>query len=186
MSFSTILKTVLPNLATALPLPPPFGAMAARMISGALGGTVVPTPDNLEQVLAEAQSKDPDIMVKLKQLDQEFQVQMAQLGINNAQHMEDLAAADRANARGRELGVKDKTPMRLAYAVVILTTLAEGYLLIWGLKGPVDPSYAVILGRVLGTLDAALMTVLTYYFGSSAGSADKTTTIQNMAQAAAK
>jgi hypothetical protein len=31
----------------------------------------------------------------------------------------------------------------------------------------------MLVGRVLGTLDAALMCVLYYYFGSSAGSAQK-------------
>jgi hypothetical protein len=38
----------------------------------------------------------------------------------------------------------------------------------------------VVLGRILGTLDSALMLVLGYYFGSSAGSAEKTAAINKI------
>jgi hypothetical protein len=37
----------------------------------------------------------------------------------------------------------------------------------------IDGTMRELIARVLGTLDSALMLVLSYYFGSSAGSAEK-------------
>jgi hypothetical protein len=47
--------------------------------------------------------------------------------------------------------------------VIILTLGAEGMLL-FGPKPAIDD---LLLGRILGTLDAALLMVLTFYFGAT-------------------
>ena len=55
-------------------------------------------------------------------------------------------------------------PRILASLVVALVIAAEGSMLYFGQPKGVD---GVVLGRILGTLDAALMLVLGYYFGAS-------------------
>lgn len=89
---------------------------------------------------------------------------------------------DRANARSRELelakaGTKDMTTKILAYGIVGGAVLLEGGLLFVGY--PVNVPGEVV-GRILGTFDAAAMLVLSYYFGSSMGSKIKDETISKM------
>lgn len=63
--------------------------------------------------------------------------------------------------------------MLLLSAVIIITTLsAEMTILFVGVPPNVSE---VLVGRVLGTLDAALMLVLGYHYATSAGSDRKTT-----------
>lgn len=176
-----VLKTLLPNLAAALPGPPLVSQMATNAISSILGVKNL-EPSGVEKAIADAQAKDPEIMLKLKQADQDFQLQMEKLGIDSAEKMEELASADRANARGREIAIKDNTNKILAYLVVGLTAIAEGYFGYRVLHGtsPLDPSMAIILGRILGTLDTSTGIVLAYYFGSSSGSAAKTDILGKM------
>lgn len=52
----------------------------------------------------------------------------------------------------------------IAILVVMLTLAMEGAVL-FGHKPEID---AVLLGRILGTLDAALLMVLSFYYGASA------------------
>jgi hypothetical protein len=52
----------------------------------------------------------------------------------------------------------------IALLVVILTLGMEGAVM-FGHKPDID---AVLLGRILGTLDAALLMVLSFYYGASA------------------
>jgi hypothetical protein len=54
----------------------------------------------------------------------------------------------------------------IAILVVMLTLSMEGAIM-FGHKPDID---AVLLGRILGTLDAALLMVLSFYYGASATS----------------
>lgn len=165
-----ILRTVAPALALAAG--GPFGPIAAAAIHAALG-TDPGDPKSAETALMNA---TPDQLLALKKAGQDFQVRMRELGIEE-QH---LAYEDTASARGREIAVKDWTPRIIAYLVIVLVLIAEGSMFFVGQPKGVD---GVVLGRILGTLDSALMLVLGYYFGSSAGSAKKDTTISDLAKA---
>lgn len=170
MNFGTkalqVLRTVAPGIALAVG--GPFGPIAAAALHAALGST--------DQSSAEAAllSATPDQLLALKQADQTFTVKMKELGIDEQKLIYD----DVANARAREISVKDLTPRILAYVVITLVFLAEGSLLIFGQPKSMD---GVVLGRIMGTLDAALMLVLSYYFGSSIGSHDKDDAINKIA-----
>lgn len=163
-----ILKTVAPTL--ALGALGPFGPLAATAISMALG-TPANDPKAAETALLGA---TPDQLLALKKADNDFQVQMRQLGIEEAK----LSFDDTANARAREVAVKDQTPKIIAYLVILLVLIAEGSMFFVGQPKGVD---GVVLGRILGTLDSALMLVLGYYFGSSSGSAEKTAALNKIA-----
>ena len=62
-------------------------------------------------------------------------------------------------------------PHILAILTVLIVGGTEGMILAHGAPAGLD---GVVLGRILGTMDSALIMVLSYYFGSSAGSARQT------------
>ena len=172
MNFGTQAKSILGAIAPIIggALGGPFGAAAGLVLQKALGTN---DPKALE---ASITSGDPDILVKLKQADNDFKVQMANVGVEE----DKLRYDDAASARTRQEVVKDSTPTVLAYGVIIVTLAINALLFIYGSpKGLPD----IALGRILGTWDAATMLVLSYYFGSSSGSADKSNTIAQLAGA---
>jgi hypothetical protein len=169
MGFQAIFKSAYPFISTAASLGGPFATMAVNAVGKALGVDNV-TPENVDDVIATATSKDPDAMLKLKQAEQDFQLQMEKLGVENIQKLEELASADRASARAREISVKDKTPAILAYFVT-----AGFFSLLWLLAFHSVPEESQrILDVMVGSLGTAWIGVVTYYFGSSAGSDEKT------------
>jgi hypothetical protein len=62
-----------------------------------------------------------------------------------------------------------KSVMGLLVAIICLA--GEGYVLMHGVPAALDP---VVTGRILGTLDSILVMIVSYFFGSSDGSARKT------------
>ena len=164
-----ILRTVAPTL--AIGALGPFGPIAAAAIHLALG-TDPTQPASAESALLTA---TPEQLIALQKGDKDFALQMKTLGVQEEQ----LAYADTANARGREIATKDNTPKIIAYLVIVLVLVAEGSMFFVGQPKGMD---GVVLGRILGTLDSALILVLGYYFGSSAGSASKDKTISDIAK----
>lgn len=182
MDIKNVLRSAFPFIATAASIGGPLGTMAANAVGSALGVNNVPaTADGISDAIAA--SKDPDVLVKIKQAEQDFQVKMQQLGFDDAEKLAGLAEQDRASARQREETVKDSTPRILAYVVVLLTLFFEGVLMFYGAPKDLDP---VVLGRIMGTLDSAVMLVLSYYFGSSASSVEKNQLLFASTPAAAK
>lgn len=185
--FKTIGKVAFPFITLAAQAGGPFTAMAAGAVGKALGLDKPPdaTPEAIESVLSKA-VLDPHTQAALIKADQDFRLQMETLTqgrIKNEQdfeaHLAQIAADDRANARAREIATRDWLPKVLAISVIVITLGLEGFVLMRGLPTGVDP---VIGGRIMGTLDAAVMLVLSYYFGSSAGSASKDQTLADIAK----
>ena len=171
---NSVLKKILPNIGTALEIAfPPFGGAAAAIIQSVTGSDKPVTPDNVDQVIATAQAKDSEIMLKLKEADQKFQVDMAKLGIESSVQLETIAAADRASARGREIAVKDTTNRILAYFTVITFMLVIVRLTSRDIPGTTHDLLLVLIGVLVG----AFKDVYGYYYGSSSGSAKKTDVI---------
>lgn len=155
-----ILGAVAPTVATALG--GPLAGMAVKAVSGALLGRDDGTAEEVAEALKGA---SPEQLMAIKKVDADFKVQMRQLDVD----LERIAASDRDSARKRETETHDWTPRLLA----ILIVGAWGVIQYFLLTHVVDQSMRELVARVLGTLDAALMAVLYYYFGSSAGSARK-------------
>lgn len=160
----TVLAAVAPILGTALG--GPFGGLAGSLLSKALGTS---DPKAMEAAIT---STDPDILLKIKQADLDFQTQMKTLDIS----AEKLVYDDIANARAREMTVKDDTPKILAYLVTLGFFGVLGDLLYFG-KPAVGGDVMLVL---VGSLGTAWTGIIAYYFGSSAGSAAKTDTIDKM------
>lgn len=177
MSFGGILKNMFPFISAAASLGGPAGVMAANMIGKAIGvDKIEPTPSGIEAAITAAQAKDPEILLKLKQVEADFQVKMQELGIESVEHLEQIAADDRANARARQIAVKDYIPGTMAISV---TAGFFGLLAFLILREIPATSHDVIIAMV-GTLGTAWVGIVTYYFGSSKGSSDKTSLIEKL------
>lgn len=169
------LATFAPTIASALG--GPLAGVAVSSLEKVFGvdpaATAVSKQAQIEQSL---QSATPDQIIALQKAEQDFKAQMKSLGVQEEQ----LQYQDTANARAREISVRDRTPAILAGAVVLMTFALEGSLLM-GWHQPAQVS-GEILGRILGTLDSATLLVLSYYFGSSAGARTKDDTINTLSK----
>lgn len=162
--------TIAPSLATALAPELGLAGVAIRAIGQAFG-----MPDATEQQVSEAIAKaTPADLLAMKNADQQFQKDMASIGVD----LEKIAADDRANARDREIKTGDSWTPRILGGIVVI-----GYLAVqWYILSHIVPTeMREIVLRSMGTLDMALGLVLGYYFGSSAGSARKDVVIGKMA-----
>jgi len=144
-----LLKGLAPSLATAVA--GPLGGMAVTALANKFG-----VADSVESV-AKAIAGDPQAAQKLAELELEYAK---------------LDAADRDSARKNEaaLATNENTPLLnksvtpiLALVVVIAWGLIQYHLL----THVVPTEMREIIIRVLGTLDGALVMVLSYYFGAS-------------------
>lgn len=160
-----VVRTVAPVLATTLG--GPLAGIAVREVSEALLGR----PDGTEQeVSAAVLSGGPEVLVKLKEVEARLQEKLLQAGVD----LERLAAEDRASARQMAISTGDlATPRALALLVV------GGFFLVvwWVLSGQVALEHAntaALVGAVIGYASAKADQVVSFWFGSSAGSREKT------------
>ena len=163
-----LVRTVAPSIASAVG--GPLAGMATKAISEALLGK----PDGTEAELLQAADRaTPDQLLALKKAENEFTVKMRELDID----LERIANEDRNSAREREISAKDWTPRVLAGLIT------AGYfgVLFWMLHHGLPTtggSEAMLV--MLGTLGTAWGGVVAYYFGSSAGSKEKTDAMNRM------
>lgn len=160
-----VLRAVAPTIGTAIG--GPFGAIAGIALSKALGADGAAADAALLRAT-------PEQLLALKQAEQAFAVQLEQLGINR----DKLVYDDIANARAREVAVKDRTPAVLAYAVTVGFFGTLGFLLAYG--KPTAGGDALLV--MLGSLGTAWAGIIAYYFGSSAGSKSKTDALATIAK----
>jgi hypothetical protein len=160
-----IIATVAPMLGTAFG--GPLGTAAGVFIANKLGGG---DPKVAEQAVL---SGDPDTLLKLKEADNEFTEQMAKLGVD----METLRLQDVANARAREIAVRDNTPKVQSY----LTTAGFFAALIGAFMMDIPDGSKAIVFSMIGSLGTVWISQQGYYFGSSSGSAAKTDALNKIA-----
>lgn len=163
-----IIGAVAPALATAL------GGPLAGLATKALADKLLGNPDaSEEEVAAAVQGLRPEDLVRIKEIDANFKASLVAAGIK----LEEIAAADRDSARQREVKTGDSwTPRGLALLVVGGWMTVQWFLL----NHVIDDSMRELIARVLGTLDGALMLVLSYFFGSSSSSQQKNDIIGKM------
>lgn len=160
MSWKSILGSVAPKLATAIG--GPFAGMATKAIAGALLGDEDASQDEVEAAIAGA---SPDDLLKLKEADHAFKLEMEKLGVD----LEKIAAEDRDSARE----LQKQTNSKAVPVIAGLTVAGFFGIVAWVISGNVSLD-STILGFVLGAVSAKAEQVYNYYFGSSAGSKAKT------------
>ena len=147
----SLLKGFAPTLAAAVISP--VGAAAVSAIAGKFG-----VSDSVEAVV-KAISDDPQAQQKLAELELEYAK---------------LDAADRDSARNRELAIATSASAPW-YSKVVTPLLALGVFVLWAAINftmltnavPIPSEMREIVIRMLGSLDAATMLILSYYFGNS-------------------
>lgn len=153
-TFGPLIGSVAPTIATALG--GPVAGMAVKALSGALFGHEDGTQDDIMTALANPTG---DQLASLKKIDADFKTQMKSLDID----LERIAADDRNSARQMAIQTHDWTPRILAVVVICAWVFIQWHLL----NSTIPPEMRELVARVLGTLDAALTLVLSYYFGAS-------------------
>jgi hypothetical protein len=153
-TFGPLIGSVAPTIATALG--GPVAGLAVKAVSNALFGHENGTEDDIMTALG---SPTGDQLANLKKIDADFKVQMKSLDID----LERIAAGDRDSARQMQIATHDWTPRVIAFIVVAAWVFIQWHLF----NGAVPDSMRELISRMLGTLDAALTLVLSYYFGSS-------------------
>ncbi len=172
-----ILTTVAPTLAaTAIG---PLGPVAVSALESALG--LQPSgdlPARQDAVAAAIAGASPETLLALKKADQDFQVRMTELGFADAEAIAKLAGDDRASARAREQVVRDSTPRYMAFLITIGFFSILFYM---AFRSVPDPSKD-ILNIMVGSLGAAFISIISYFFGSSQGSERKTEILADQAK----
>ena len=129
----------------------PLGGLAVTAIAERLG-----VADEVEAV-TKAIKADPEAALKLKQLENEkFKAVMA----------------DKDSARNREatIATSDKAPLinkLISPALALIVVGAWVGIQFILINTTVPQEMRELVARVLGTLDGALMVILSYYFGAS-------------------
>lgn len=161
--FSDALRTlgvVAPTLAAAVG--GPLAGQAMGFICRALGLNEGASTDEVAQAVKSA---DTDKLLKLKEADNNFALQMRRLDIE----LNTVNEKDRENARSRQIATHDQTPAILAY---VLTGGFFGLLLLLLLIKPPDANLAM-LNIVLGSLGTAWVGAMAFFFGSTQNSRNK-------------
>jgi hypothetical protein len=144
-----LLKGIAPTLATAVA--GPLGGAAVSAIASRLG-----VGETVEEV-AKAIAGDPAAAQKLAEMELEYAK---------------LDAADRDSARKREQEIATSATAPW-YSKMVTPFLAIGMFLLWAIVNILLLNHSIpdgmreIVIRMLGSLDAATMLILSYYFGNS-------------------
>jgi hypothetical protein len=152
------LKSVAPTIATALG--GPLAGLAVNAVSSALGIDPEKVNDTINSGKLTA-----DQIASIQQAEIALKAKAQELGLN----FEQLAVEDRKSARQMQMTTGSFVPPTLSIMIVIAWATIQWFLL----THIIDGSMRELIARVLGTLDGALMLVLSFYFGSSAGSQAK-------------
>ena len=156
-----IVRTVAPTIATAMG--GPLAGMAIRTLSETLLGK----PDGTEaELAAAAAAATPDQLLALKNAENNFKLEMKKLDVD----LERISAGDRDSARHMMVQTRDWTPRALAGVITVGFFGVLMYMLMFGLPAAGGGEAMLVM---LGTLGTAWGAVVSFYFGSSAGSRAK-------------
>ena len=162
MDWLKTIKTVAPTVAAALGGPLAGEAVAALI--GIVGGA---GQEDVRKAIESGRLTAEQIS-QLRQLELQFQENERERGFKYAE----LALKDRDSAR--QANVAGGTQKALFGLSVVLLVLCLGTEVTVLVKGLPQGTSELVVGRVLGLLDAIAMTVLAYWYGTSSSSAVKT------------
>ena len=151
-----------------------FSGGASTLVDsvGKVLDNVVTTKEEKMQLENEIRKSEIQFQLEMKKLSNEEQ-RMIMDDINSARNREvQIQTSENASKLA-----KNVSPI-LAFGTTLLTMLFF-YILVFK-PNSISPDSKEIVLYILGVLSAILTQVYSYYFGSSAGSADKAKTIANM------
>ncbi|MBB5519624.1 hypothetical protein [Amphiplicatus metriothermophilus] len=150
-----------PELARALG--GPLAGAAVETIAKALFGEKDAGEADIEKALQRA---SPEQRAALRRAELEFRAALRTAAVEEAR----IAADDRADARARERAMRDRAPAALGGLIIGGFFIVLAAMIAQRLPPGAETEFSIMLGA-LATMTAA---VVNYYFGSSAGSKEKT------------
>lgn len=165
-TWKDIIRHVAPTLGTALG--GPMAGVATKFIAEKILGK---KSASQEEVQAFVLNASPEQLVKLKELEQQFILEMKQLDID----VYALEVKDRDSAR--KLFEVNVWPQITLSTVFVLGYFGVLYFLMSGTDAQSlvqNPTMTGVFTTVLGVLTAAIPQILNFWFGSSLGSKEKT------------
>ena len=155
-----LLAGVAPLLGTALG--GPLGGVAMKFMADKF------TEGDTGKVEDFLLASSPDTLKELKIADMDFKQHMRELDIN----LEEIAFKDRDSARdfAKTKGIMPQVMLSVVYTVGYFGVL---FMFMSG-KMTIAPDHEVMFGGLLGVLSAAQIQIMNFWFGSSAGSKQKT------------
>ena len=123
-----------------------------------------------DEVVEALRTLTPEVVEAVRQAEVQLQERVQALGV-------DLASLQNSSARGpgevagleQTQSSSEKTPRLLAIVVLAGFFVSVAYVFL----GSIQPEVAGVAGTLIGYVSAKADTVVAYYFGSSAGSAEK-------------
>lgn len=164
MGWQDTLKTLAPTVLSAALGPTGAGIVAAL---GTIIGISEPTQDKIAKAIQSGQLTSEQIF-SIKELELKLQAEEQERGFKYA----DLEFQDRDSARKANVAGGVQMPLFWLSLLLLTATLGcEIAVLFYGY--PVDTPEMVV-GRILGLMDAIATMVLVYWYGSNKDSARKT------------
>ena len=144
----------------------PLGGIAIAGLGKALGIDGA-TTESITKAIQGGQIT-PEAMAEIQKLELQFKNDEKERGFKYSElEFKDRDSARQANVQG---GTQSKL-FWLSLLLLAISVGAEVYVLFNGYSMAVD---AVVVGRILGFLDAIALQILAYWYGSSMGSHQKT------------
>ena len=166
VDWKDVIGAVAPTIATALG--GPLAGAAVKTLSNVLLGHENGSESDLSAAIGTA---SPDTLAQIKKAETDFQVRMRELEID----VDRISAADRDSARKRESSTGDFWTPRVIGGLTLLAFIWSVWAILSGyVQGLTDPAIVGIIGTLIGYVSAKADQVVSYYFGSSSGSRDKT------------
>ena len=174
--WKSVVKTVAPWLGNAIG--GPLGGVVMRKLAGAVLGDENASEDQVAEAIAKA---TPEQLLAIKKADHEFEKSMRELGIKEqALYVEDTNKAREAH-KGDPAVFRLGIAVLVTFAVVMAVALYGAYEILTGgivVKeiGMVAAVFGLI-GSIIGYVAGNAQQVIAFFFGSSAGSKQKTDAI---------
>jgi len=164
-----LVRTVAPCIGTVLSGGNPLVGMGIKAVSNALLGKPDGSEDEISEALQNASAED---LLKLKNADNTFKLEMAKVGLDEKK----LAFEDTSDARSRQVKHEKVTGKSDVNLYTLAWTVVAGFFGLMGLLCfkalPADSNGVIFM--LFGSLSTGFGQVLSYFFGSSKSSADKT------------
>ncbi|MEO0399694.1 MAG: hypothetical protein AAF224_09800 [Pseudomonadota bacterium] len=146
----------------------PLAGAAVEALSRAIFGEDAVKSDPMadEALVHAVENATTDQIAAIRKADQSFRLALQRANLDAMR----IAAGDRADARARQIAMEDATPAILGGLIITGFFVVLGVMVARRLPVGAETEFSIMLGA-LATMTAA---VVNYYFGSSAGSREKT------------
>lgn len=163
-----VLKAVVPTIGQAIG--GPLGGIVATKLSTVLLGKPDATSEELSKAIMSASQ---DQLVKIKEVEDDFLVDMKKLDVDLAA----IHAGDRDSARNREEVVRDWTPRFIAVLTILSFFSYIGLVTFYPFEQKPNMEF---VNLAIGWIGGVATSVVSYYFGSSSGSEQKSVLMAKM------